>query len=57
MMYWAVGLDSGKIYAKGRFKNDCLRKLNKQYPYKTRKGYSVAIDKPVLPEPIILRKG
>ena len=55
-MYVAVGLESGEVYASGKWKCDCLRELNKLYPYKRNEGGKHILDRDVLPEAIILKK-
>lgn len=56
-MYQAVGLKTKKVYAEGKYRNDCLRELNKKYPYETRGNKHHVISSDVLPEPMIVRKG
>lgn len=53
----AIGYESRKTYAKGVTKADCLRFLQKEYPYKTakmRKGKLTGV--PVFEEPLLIYK-
>lgn len=54
-MWVAVGYESKKIYAKGATKADCLRFLQKEYPYKTAKRKTVT-GVPVFEEPLKIIK-
>ena len=56
-MWVAVGEITGKIYAKGKFKIDVLRKLNKKYPYKRGEYRNRKLtNDSVYPEPLLLTK-
>lgn len=57
-MWVALGKESEKIYAKGDYRMEVLRKINKKYPYKYSDRFEEKIiEENVLPEPLILTKG
>ena len=56
-MWVAIGMKSEKIYAKGDYRMEVLRKINKKYPYKHSDHFKEKIIvENVLPEPLILTK-
>ena len=59
-MLVAVGIELGKVYASGKYKEDCLRKLNELYPYerpKTLTGGRPLLEKGNLyPEPLRIKR-
>jgi len=62
-MYQAIGMETNKVYARGT-KADCLRKLNKKYPFivsekSDENGWgrgNIATGKPIFSEPIRIVK-
>lgn len=56
-MFYAIGQDSGKVYAIGKYKADCFRILQADYPScKSTRLKSGAIER-VLPEPMKIKRG
>ena len=56
-MWVASGKKTGKIYAKGKYKADVLRELQKKYPYKKNKYQINRLDpSAVYPEQLIIVK-
>ncbi|BDH62346.1 hypothetical protein MTP04_24760 [Lysinibacillus sp. PLM2] len=56
-MFYAIGQNSGKVYAVGKYKADCFRILQADYPTcKSTRLKSGAIER-VLPEPMKIKRG
>jgi hypothetical protein len=51
----AVGLKTGKLYAKGENRAAVIRELNKEYPYSTRSN-PTEFEGKVFPETLQIRK-
>jgi len=54
-MIIAIGEKTRTIYATGKYRNEVLRKLQQEYPYRKRENYDSYVNK-VLPETLILKK-
>lgn len=50
-----IGIESGKVYVSGKYRSECFRKLNEDYPTYAEKvgtqGRNALID-PLFPEPL-----
>lgn len=53
-MYKVIGLESKKVYAKGKYRCDCLRYLQKKYPYNDERKNAAQTG--VYSEPLLIRK-